>query len=415
MSSMTFFATLIFIIAALFLFINFVFAPHHSYEEKDSMFECGYHSFLQSRSPFTIAFFIYALVYLLLDLEILLSYPFAVSGYINNLYGLLIIISFIVIISIGFVFELGKGALKILSKQTFIIQNKFWVRVSVLNNKPENGNFSFTPLHSSILPFNIPSVKKYFSLKNVIVGLICVIIMAIVKTLHIPTYILNFFNVEDIEILEYIILGVLGLILRLGIKGVVDEIPTELYATTGGGDGEEPWKNKDYPGSNPHGSSGGSGDSLPDKGKQKEVIDPLNKKPQSTSSLIDAQINEPVSKPKAEAPDVDKLVKNLGSLHLSTSLDGVAKRFANDLAKVQEELRQTPETDPKYKDLEMKLEQGIEDIAFLTRASAEEIRRYMNAQVENSNSSGSSSGSSKRSTENDDNTGGDKKKRSKGE
>jgi len=65
--------------------------------------------------------------------------------------------------------------------------------------------------------------------------------------------------------------------------------------------------------------------------------------------------------------------------------------------------------------LEMKLEQGIEDIAFLTRASAEEIRRYMNAQVENSNSSGSSSGSSKRSTENDDNTGGDKKKRSKGE
>ena len=100
MSSMTFFSTFIFIIAALFLFINFVFAPHNSYEEKDSMFECGYHSFLQSRSPFTIAFFIYALVYLLLDLEILLSYPFAVSGYINNLYGLLIIISFIVIISI---------------------------------------------------------------------------------------------------------------------------------------------------------------------------------------------------------------------------------------------------------------------------------------------------------------------------
>ena len=123
MSSMTFFATLIFIIAALFLFINFVFAPHHSYEEKDSMFECGYHSFLQSRSPFTIAFFIYALVYLLLDLEILLSYPFAVSGYINNLYGLLIIISFIVIISIGFVFELGKNALKIDSRQVFIVGN----------------------------------------------------------------------------------------------------------------------------------------------------------------------------------------------------------------------------------------------------------------------------------------------------
>jgi hypothetical protein len=65
--------------------------------------------------------------------------------------------------------------------------------------------------------------------------------MAIVKTLHIPTYILNLFNVEDIEMLEYLILGVFGLIFRLGIKGVVEEIPTELYATVGGGgDGEEP-------------------------------------------------------------------------------------------------------------------------------------------------------------------------------
>jgi hypothetical protein len=67
--------------------------------------------------------------------------------------------------------------------------------------------------------------------------------MAIVKTLHIPTYILNLFNVEDIEMLEYLILGVFGLIFRLGIKGVVEEIPTELYATMDGGDGggdEEP-------------------------------------------------------------------------------------------------------------------------------------------------------------------------------
>ena len=48
--------------------------------------------------------------------------------------------------------------------------------------------------------------------------------MAIVKTLHIPTYILNLFNVEDIEMLEYLILGVFGLIFRLGIKGVVEVV-----------------------------------------------------------------------------------------------------------------------------------------------------------------------------------------------
>ena len=89
-----------------------------TYQEKDSAFECGFHSFLQSRSPFNIFFFIYALVYLLLDLEILLVFPYAVSEYTNGVYGLMTVLIFILIITIGFVFELGRGALKIESKQT---------------------------------------------------------------------------------------------------------------------------------------------------------------------------------------------------------------------------------------------------------------------------------------------------------
>ena len=89
-----------------------------TYQEKDSAFECGFHSFLQSRSPCNISFFIYALVYLLLDLEILLVFPYAVSEYTNGVYGLMTVLIFILIITIGFVFELGRGALKIESKQT---------------------------------------------------------------------------------------------------------------------------------------------------------------------------------------------------------------------------------------------------------------------------------------------------------
>jgi len=122
MSSMTFFITLVTIIAFLFLVINLLFAPHNPYQEKYSIFECGFHSFLgQNRTQFGIKFFIFALVYLLLDLEILLTFPFAVSEYLNNIYGLLITLGFIGIITIGFVFELGKSALKIDSKQTLIL------------------------------------------------------------------------------------------------------------------------------------------------------------------------------------------------------------------------------------------------------------------------------------------------------
>ena len=125
MSSMTFFIVVVSILALLFLVINLILAPHNPYQEKYSIFECGFHSFLgQNRTQFGIKFFIYALIYLLLDLEILLIYPFAVSEYINNLYGLTITLIFIIIITVGFVFELGKGALKIDSRQTLNASKK---------------------------------------------------------------------------------------------------------------------------------------------------------------------------------------------------------------------------------------------------------------------------------------------------
>jgi NADH-ubiquinone oxidoreductase chain 3 len=122
---MTFFIIFVSIIALLFLVINLLFAPHNPYQEKYSIFECGFHSFLgQNRTQFGVKFFIFALVYLLLDLEILLTFPFAVSEYVNNIYGLIITLGFISIITIGFVYELGKSALKLESRQT-ITMSKF--------------------------------------------------------------------------------------------------------------------------------------------------------------------------------------------------------------------------------------------------------------------------------------------------
>jgi len=118
---MTLFIFFVIVIALLFLVINFIFAPHNPYQEKYSIFECGFHSFLgQNRMQFGVKFFIFALVYLLLDLEILLIFPFALSEYNNNLYGLIFSLIFISIITLGFIFELGKSALKIDSKQELV-------------------------------------------------------------------------------------------------------------------------------------------------------------------------------------------------------------------------------------------------------------------------------------------------------
>ncbi len=125
MTSTTFFFIFIPILAIILLAINLIFAPHSPYQEKDSVFECGFHSFLgQNRTQFSISFFIFALLFLLFDLEILLVYPYVVSAYVNGIYGLMVMLIFFLALTLGFAFELGKNALKIDSRQMITLINK---------------------------------------------------------------------------------------------------------------------------------------------------------------------------------------------------------------------------------------------------------------------------------------------------
>src|SRR5580693_1595185 len=125
MTSTTFFFLFIPFLAIILLAVNLIFAPHNPYPEKDSAFECGFHSFLgQNRTQFSISFFIFALLFLLFDLEILLVYPYVVSSYTNGVYGLMLMLIFFLVLTLGFAFELGKNALKIDSRQMFSLRSR---------------------------------------------------------------------------------------------------------------------------------------------------------------------------------------------------------------------------------------------------------------------------------------------------
>jgi len=127
MTTTTFFLFLIPVLGIILLLVNLILSPHNPYQEKDSAFECGFHSFLgQNRTQFSISFFIFALLFLLFDLEILLIYPYVVSAYTNGIYGLLVMIVFFLVLTLGFAFELGKNALKIESRQIFNFNIKSW-------------------------------------------------------------------------------------------------------------------------------------------------------------------------------------------------------------------------------------------------------------------------------------------------
>nr|UFP91263.1 NADH dehydrogenase subunit 3 [Leptogium corticola] len=133
MTSTHFFLIFIPILAFILLAVNLIFAPHNPYPEKDSVFECGFTPFLgQNRTQFNISFFIFALLFLLFDLEILLLYPYAASSYTNSLFGLTSMIIFLLVLTLGFAFEFGKKALIIESRQV----------IAMTNNKKTNTNLS---------------------------------------------------------------------------------------------------------------------------------------------------------------------------------------------------------------------------------------------------------------------------------
>lgn len=172
MTSATFFFFFIPLLAGIFLTVNFLFAPHNTYQEKNTPFECGYHSFLgQNRTQFSISFFIFALLFLLFDLEILLVYPYAVSSYTNSGYGLAVMLIFFLALTLGFAFELGKNALKIDSRQMFTIFYNNYLNIFTRNAgfllKYSSFNSKNPYLRATLLDYLNVIKSSIYDLKNI--------------------------------------------------------------------------------------------------------------------------------------------------------------------------------------------------------------------------------------------------------
>jgi NADH-ubiquinone oxidoreductase chain 3 len=104
------------ILAALLLGLNLLLAAHKPDEAKTSTYECGFIPvYGQTRSTFQIHFFIVALLFLIFDLEILLLFPIAVTLYQVSMFGFSIALIFFIVLTIGFILEIGSGAIKITS------------------------------------------------------------------------------------------------------------------------------------------------------------------------------------------------------------------------------------------------------------------------------------------------------------
>lgn len=106
------------VLTFILLSLNLIFAVHKPDSEKITSYECGFSAIPQTRSPFSIQFYIVAILFLVLDLELVLIYPFTTTLYQIGDYGFWIVILFFGILTIGFAYELGSGALKFTSHKS---------------------------------------------------------------------------------------------------------------------------------------------------------------------------------------------------------------------------------------------------------------------------------------------------------
>lgn len=86
--------------------------PKRKSKIKDDVFECGIPAQGNARIPFSIKYFLAAILFVLFDVEIIFMYPWAVDFKALHWTGFVEMLSYMAILLVGFFYVLKKGALK---------------------------------------------------------------------------------------------------------------------------------------------------------------------------------------------------------------------------------------------------------------------------------------------------------------
>ena len=98
-------------LACVLVFLPFVVAPQKPDAEKISAYECGFDPFDDARGKFDIRFYLVAILFIIFDLEVTFLFPWAVTLNQIGIFGFWTMMIFLIILTIGFIYEWQKGAL----------------------------------------------------------------------------------------------------------------------------------------------------------------------------------------------------------------------------------------------------------------------------------------------------------------
>jgi NADH-quinone oxidoreductase subunit A len=112
-----YFPVLFFVVVALFfgvwsLVVSYLVQPKYPEAEKLTSYECGSEPFSDARMPFPVRYYIFAMLFVIFDIEVIFLYPWAVVFTKIELIGLIEMLVFIGLFIVAYVYAWCKGALE---------------------------------------------------------------------------------------------------------------------------------------------------------------------------------------------------------------------------------------------------------------------------------------------------------------
>ena len=97
---------------AVTLLLSYLVQPKYPEPEKLSAYECGSEPFSDARMPFPVRYYIFAMLFVIFDIEVIFLYPWAVTFDKLGLIGLVEMMIFIGLFLVAYVYAWRKGALE---------------------------------------------------------------------------------------------------------------------------------------------------------------------------------------------------------------------------------------------------------------------------------------------------------------
>jgi NADH-quinone oxidoreductase subunit A len=94
------------------LVLSYLVQPKYPEAEKLSAYECGSEPFSDARMPFPVRYYIFAMLFVIFDIEVIFLYPWAVVYGQIGLFGLVEMLIFIALFLVAYVYAWRKGALE---------------------------------------------------------------------------------------------------------------------------------------------------------------------------------------------------------------------------------------------------------------------------------------------------------------